>query len=100
MKLNQGEFKDGQIIKPNIKELGRSETYAQNLKFAPSGRCFAVCGDNDFVVYQYPKFANAAFGSGSQLVWATVNQSQHLFAIKGENNKIKIYKNMQEFKIF
>ena len=28
LKLNQGEFKDGEIIKPNIKELGRCETYA------------------------------------------------------------------------
>ena len=70
------------------------------MKFAPSGRYFSVCGDNDFVVYQYPKFTNACFGTGSDLVWATVNQGQHIFAIKGEDSKIKIYKNMQEFKIF
>jgi coatomer subunit beta' len=100
LKLNQGEYKDGQIIKPNIKEFGRSETYAQSMKFAPTGRYFSICGDNDFVVYQFPKFANAAFGSGTDLVWASVNQSSHIFAIKADDNKIKVYKNMQEYKIF
>ena len=100
LKLNQGEFKDGQIIKPNVKDLGRCETYAQSMKFAPSGRHFSVCGDNDFVVYQYPKFTNACFGTGGDLVWASINTSQHMFAIKGEDGKIKVYKNMQEYKIF
>jgi hypothetical protein len=56
------------------------------MNFSPSGRYFSVCGDTDFVVYQYPKFSNAAFGNGSNLVWATINQSQNIFAIKGENN--------------
>jgi len=70
------------------------------MNFAPTGRYFSVCGDNDFVVYQYPKFSNAAFGQGSDLVWSTQNPAQHMFAIRGENNKIKVYKNLQEFKIF
>jgi coatomer subunit beta' len=70
------------------------------MNFSPSGRYFAVCGDTDFVVYQYPKFSNAAFGNGSNLVWASVNPSQHIFAIKGENDQIKIYKNLQEFNAF
>jgi coatomer subunit beta' len=86
LKLSQGEFKDGDVIKPNIKDLGRTETYAQHMKFSPSGRYFAVCGDTDFVVYTYPKFSNAAFGNGSDLVWSTINPSQHIFAIKGEND--------------
>lgn len=86
LKLSQGEFKDGDVIKPNIKDLGRTETYTQHMKFSPSGRYFAVCGDTDFVVYTYPKFSNAAFGNGSDLVWSTVNPSQHIFAIKGEND--------------
>lgn len=94
LKLNQGELKDGEAIKPNMKELGRCETYAQSMNFSPSGRYFSVCGDNDFVVYQYPKFSNAAFGTGSNLVWASVNVNQNMFAIKGENNQIKIYKNL------
>jgi len=69
--------------------------------FSPSGRYFSVCGDTDFVVYQYPKFSNAAFGNGSGLVWSTTNPSQNIFAIKGSNkDQIKIYKNMQEFNAF
>lgn len=56
LKLVKGEFKDGESVNPNFKELGRCETYAQSMQFAPSGRYFSVCGDTDFVVYQYPKF--------------------------------------------
>ena len=100
LKLNQGDVKDGETIKPNIKDLGRCETYAQSMCFSPSGRYFSVCGDTDFVGYQYPKFSNAAFGNGSGLVWATVNASQNIFAIKGQNDQVKIYKNMQEFNAF
>ena len=49
--------KDGEIVKPqNIKDLGQSETFAQDIKFSPTGRFFAVIGDNDFVIYAYPKF--------------------------------------------
>jgi coatomer subunit beta' len=38
-------------LKPAVKELGHSETFPQSVRFAPSGRYFAICGDNDFVVY-------------------------------------------------
>jgi coatomer subunit beta' len=69
------ELKDGEKIKPNVKDLGHSETFPQSIKFSPTGRYFAICGDNDFVVYQYPKFSNAGFGTGNDLVWATVNQN-------------------------
>ena len=69
------ELKDGEKLKPNVKDLGHSETFPQTIKFSPTGRYFAICGDSDFVVYQYPKFSNAAFGTGVDLVWATVNQS-------------------------
>ena len=68
-------MKEGEKIKSNVKDLGHSETFPQSIKFSPTGRYFAICGDNDFVVYQYPKFSNAAFGNGNELVWATVNLS-------------------------
>jgi coatomer subunit beta' len=100
LKLVKGDFKEGEIIKPTFKELGRSETYAQDMKFAPSGRYFSVCGDSDFVVYAYPKFQNAAFGNGSSLVWSTENAGDNMFAILTEGNNVKIYKNLQEFKVF
>jgi coatomer subunit beta' len=80
--------------------MGRCETYAQGIKYSPNGRYFSVCGDNDFIVYQYPKFSNAAFGSGFDLVWSSHNISDNMFAIRFDESKIKIYKNMQEFKIF
>ena len=100
LKLVKGEFKDGESVKPNFKELGRCETYAQSMQFAPSGRYFSICGDTDFVVYQYPKFQNACFGNGSNLVWSTEKAGENIFATIVEGNKIKIYKNMQEYKVF
>jgi len=49
--------KDGEVLKPqNVKEMGICETFAQNVRFAPTGRFFAAIGDNDFVIYAYPKF--------------------------------------------
>ena len=56
------------------------------MRFSPSGRYFSVCGDSDFNVYQYPKFSNACFGNGSDLVWSSVNPAQNMFAIKGEED--------------
>ena len=51
------ESKDGEIVKPqNVKEMGISEVFAQNIRFAPTGRFFAAIGDTDFVIYAYPKF--------------------------------------------
>lgn len=56
LKLVQEELKDGEKVRPNVKELGQSETFATAVKFSPSGRFFSVCGDSEFVVYSYPKF--------------------------------------------
>ena len=101
LKLAQGEYKDGDALKVNVKDLGRCETYAQSMRFAPSGRYFSVCGDTDFVVYSFPKYANAAFGNGSDLVWATEQPGQNMFAIKADDKDlVKIYKNMSEYKAF
>lgn len=75
LKLLQGadeESKDGELVKPqNVKELGICEVNPSAIKFAPSGRYFAVMSENDFVVYTYPKYQNAAFGQANDLVWAT-----------------------------
>ena len=51
LKLINEEVKDGEKLKPTVKELGHSETFPQSVKFSPTGRYFAICGDNDFVVY-------------------------------------------------
>lgn len=93
LKLLNEEIKDGEKIKPIVKDLGHSETFPQLIKFSPTGRYFAICGDSDFVVYQYPKFSNTAFGTGNDLVWATVNLNQNIYAVKTENGTVKVYKN-------
>lgn len=94
--------KDGEMVKPqNVKEMGVSETFAQNVRFAPTGRYFAVIGDNDFVIYAYPKFQNTAFGQGGDLVWSSINASQsHTFAVRQENGTIDVYKNFEKIKSF
>jgi len=81
--------------------MGVSETFVQNIRFAPTGRYFAAIGDNDFVIYAYPKFQNTAFGQGGDLVWSTVNAAQsHTFAVRLENGTIEIYKNFEKIKAF
>ena len=77
------------------------ETFAQNVRFSPTGRYFAAIGDNDFVIYAYPKFQNTAFGQGGDLVWSTVNATQsNMFAVRLENGTIEIYKNFEKIKSF
>ena len=53
------------------------------------------------MIYAYPKFQNAAFGPGIDLVWSTHNASKdHTFAVKLENGLVKVYKNFGEYKAF
>lgn len=81
--------------------MGISETFVTNIRFAPTGRYFAAVGDNDFVIYAYPKFQNTAFGQGGDLVWSTHKASQsHTFAVKLENGTIEIYRNFEKIKSF
>ena len=81
--------------------MGVCETFAQNVRFNPNGRFFAAIGDNDFVIYSYPKFQNTAFGQGGDLVWSTVNAAQtNCFAVRLENGTIEIYKNFEKIKAF
>jgi coatomer subunit beta' len=93
-------LKEGDKIKPIVKELGHSETFPQSIRFSPTGRYFAVCGDSDFVVYAYPKYVNTAFGTGNELAWATVHLNQNIYAVKTDNGTVKIYKNFGEHKAF
>lgn len=53
------------------------------------------------MIYAYPKFTNAAFGQGVELVWSTVNSAQsHTYAVRLENGTVKVYKNFAEYKAF
>lgn len=106
LKLLQGadeESKDGELVKPqNVKELGICEVNPSAIKFAPSGRYFAVMSENDFVVYTYPKYQNAAFGQANDLVWATdkAQEQAHTYACRTENGTVKVYQNFAEYKAF
>lgn len=77
-----------------------SEINAQSVRFAPSGRYFAVLSDSDYIIYAYPKYSNAAFGSGSDLVWATVNPSNHTYATRLDNGTVEVYSNFTRLKSF
>lgn len=53
------------------------------------------------MIYAFPKFQNAAFGPGGDLVWSTQNASQtHTFAVKLDNGTVKVYRNFSEYKAF
>jgi coatomer subunit beta' len=74
---------------------------AQNVKFAPSGRYFAVLSDSDYIIYAYPKFSNVTFGQATDLVWSSVNSSQtYSYACRTENGTVKVFQNFAEFKTF
>jgi coatomer subunit beta' len=96
--LNSAELKDGDKLKPQIKDLGHCEIYAQSIVFSPNGRYFTVLGDRDFVIYQFPKFANTAFGNGNEFVWS--QSSQNTYASRLDNGPVKIFKNFAEHKSF
>jgi coatomer subunit beta' len=98
--LVKDEHKDGEKLRPNVKDLGHSETFAQNVKFSYSGRYFAVIGDSNYIIYQYPKFSNAGFGEGLDFVWSSVNPNQNMYATKTADGTIKVYKNFGEYKAF
>ena len=55
------------------------------------------------MVYQYPKFANAGFGQGNELVWASAGApgvQQNVYAVKNDNGTVRVFKNFVEHKAF
>lgn len=83
---------DGEEIDPKFKELGNSEIFAQDIKFAPNGKYFALCGDHDYVIYSTFKFANSGFGHAVDLVWGQDND----YAVLNDNNAVQLFKNFVE----
>lgn len=71
------------------------------MKFAPTGRYFAVIGDTDYIVYSYPKFQNTAFGNGTELAWSSHNSAQnHTYAVRLENGTVQVKRNFTDYKAF
>lgn len=59
-----------------------------------------MLGDSDYVIYTYPKYSNAAFGSGCDLVWSSVNTQTHTYATRLENGTVEVYSNFARTKSF
>lgn len=95
-KTIKDDLLDGEEVSTKFKELGNSEIFAQDIKFSPNGRYFALCGDSDYVVYTVHKFQNSGFGHAVSLVWSINND----YAVMTEQNTIKIFKDFAEHKSF
>jgi coatomer subunit beta' len=95
-KTIKDDLLDGEEVVPKFKELGNSEIYAQDIKFSPNGRYFALCGDSDYVIYSTHKFQNSGFGHATGLVWGSNND----YAAMGDNNVVKIFKDFAETNSF
>lgn len=51
-----------------------------------------MLSETDFVIYTYPKYQNAAFGSATELVWSTYGSlDTHTYACRLENGTVKVY---------
>ena len=78
------------------KDLGHSEIYAQDIKFAPTGRYFTLCSESDYVVYSTHKFVNSGFGAAVNFEWSTTND----YAVRTKEGSIKVFKNFVEDKTY
>lgn len=96
LKSIKDDLSDGEEVDPKFKDLGHSEIFAQDIKFAPNGKYFALCGDSDYVIYSTFKFNNSGFGHAVDLVWGQDND----YAVLNDHNTIQIFKNFVEDKSY
>jgi len=62
MKAISENLKDGEIVKPNVKELGHSDFYSMGIKHSPNGLHFAIYNDIEYSIFRSQNFKNMAFG--------------------------------------
>ena len=91
-KTIKDDLLDGEEVLPKFKDLGNSEIFAQDIKFSPNGRYFALCGDSDYVVYSVHKFQNSGFGHAVGFVWGANND----YAVIDDKSTVKIFKDFAE----
>lgn len=96
LKSIKDDLKDAEEVEPKFKDLGHSEIFAQDIKFSPNGKFFALCGDSDYVIYSSYKFSNSGFGHAADLVWGNDND----YAVLTEQNSIQLFKNCIEDKTY
>lgn len=88
-------IKDNSPITLPTRDLGTCEIYPQTLIHSSNGRFVAVCGDGEYIIYTALAWRNKAFGSASDFVWASKDNSND-FAIRESPTSVKVYKNFVE----
>jgi len=92
----QDEFKDGDRLPLNIKDMGACDIYPQTLMHNPNGRFVVVCGDGEYIIYTSMALRNKAYGSAQEFIWSYDSSE---YAIR-DGTQIKIFKNFKERKSF
>ena len=64
------DYKDGERLQLQVKDMGSCEVYPQNLKHNANGRFVVVCGDGEYIIYTAMALRNKAFGSALEFTWA------------------------------
>ncbi|RKP18398.1 coatomer subunit beta [Rozella allomycis CSF55] len=93
---NVEEIKDGERLNLNVKEMGNSEVYAQNLQHSPNGRFVVVCGDGEYTIYTSLAWRNKSYGTALEFVWSLDSNE---YAIRESTSIVKIFKSFKEKEI-
>eukprot|EP01017_Pseudomicrothorax_dubius_P036227 TRINITY_DN516_c0_g1_i1.p1 TRINITY_DN516_c0_g1~~TRINITY_DN516_c0_g1_i1.p1 ORF type:complete len:884 (-),score=266.35 TRINITY_DN516_c0_g1_i1:3523-6174(-) len=85
-------LRDGEQVSVQTKELGNADIFPQAIKHSPNGHFFAVCSDDEYIIYRAQTFKNSGFGSGYDFVWSAagdyaVRDSVNLKVFKGATNQ-------------
>ncbi|EER14460.1 coatomer subunit beta', putative [Perkinsus marinus ATCC 50983] len=94
---------DGEMVPLSVKDMGSTEIFPQTISHHPNGRLFAVCGDDEWIVFTaqagfyVQALRNKAFGSGCEFVWsASGAASGTYYATREASGRITIYKDFVE----
>lgn len=88
---------DGERLPLQVKDLGSTDLYPQQLSHSPNGRFVAACGDGEFVIYTALAWRSKAFGQALDFAWGADSSS---FAVRESPSKIKLYKGFKEHRAF
>ncbi|CAK8698584.1 coatomer subunit beta'-like isoform X2 [Clavelina lepadiformis] len=95
--MTDQDYKDGERLQLQVKDMGSCEVYPQNLKHNANGRFVVVCGDGEYIIYTAMALRNKAFGSALEFTWA--NDSSE-YAVRESTTSVKLFKNFKERKSF
>jgi len=95
--VNSSEYKDGERLQLSVKDLGSCEIYPQTLKHNSNGRFVVVCGDGEYIIYTAMALRNKSYGPALEFIWGTDSSE---YAVRENNQTIKLYKNFKEQRAF